>query len=643
MGSSFSTNHHSNNNQTTQTEIQTQKHTSNSPNIDSSTSIPSSSSTSFWLSILKNYRTIFSSINIINKSKVSTTTTKTATEEEATSIQEEEQQEHQIEPEQDQLLPSLSKSKLKVSKKFKLRNPTQAQVVRTKQTQRAKQNQRMIFSKTTTDNKSDQKDDEQQQLKVQDKDLIKESSSEPNSLAPPKPPPSSHQHKKLRSSPSISSSLSLAPHVASSSLVKANPHHTSENSSVNSVSSIFPSILSCPSNMMACVGACNSHHPHHGYSIHQPYPLYSTNFHMAAKQYQEFEYLSRMHRQQIQYNNHSSHSIVLSTSSSSSSENAPETDQKKNMKQLQSSFKRRTRKSLARSCKKEYLAKDKTKSKTAVKQTVKSCMNVIFSQNQASPRNMTNKDPNKKEQLSSTLSQSQPELEPESPSSKPRVVMIQGTKVTIVDEIKKVFIIDLLPPETCSLIRQMAEDHTKHIELIEGKDTKRSWRTLYTYTKMDLPCGEVPNLSSRITDHIMADVKRVVGELYGKPNEAYKLRARSWKEPHLLKYQKVDGKDEHLGIEMHYDGCDITWQAMLSDQNEYTGGGTYFRCLRKTIRMKQGQVMVHPGELYHKGLDITSGYRYLVVCFMDGFDPKILDDSSQTEDKEEYEKNVCVY
>ena len=61
------------------------------------------------------------------------------------------------------------------------------------------------------------------------------------------------------------------------------------------------------------------------------------------------------------------------------------------------------------------------------------------------------------------------------------------------------------------------------------------------------------------------------------------------------------------------------------------------------LYLLQGQVLVHPGELYHKGLDITYGVRTLLVCFTDGFSPKILDDSKQEDDDPEYEKNVCIY
>jgi len=104
----------------------------------------------------------------------------------------------------------------------------------------------------------------------------------------------------------------------------------------------------------------------------------------------------------------------------------------------------------------------------------------------------------------------------------------------------------------------------------------------------------------------------------------------------------LDERPHHTGIEMHYDGCDVTWQAMLTRLDEYEGGGTYFRCLRKTIRLEQGQVLVHPGELYHKGIDITYGVRCLLVCFTDGMNPKILDDSKAEDDDESFEKNVMI-
>jgi len=74
---------------------------------------------------------------------------------------------------------------------------------------------------------------------------------------------------------------------------------------------------------------------------------------------------------------------------------------------------------------------------------------------------------------------------------------------------------------------------------------------------------------------------------------------------------------------------------MLSQESEFTGGGTYFRELRKTVKLKQGQALLHPGALFHKGLDITAGTRMLAICFLDGFEPGIGDGSGAEEEMDE--------
>lgn len=95
-----------------------------------------------------------------------------------------------------------------------------------------------------------------------------------------------------------------------------------------------------------------------------------------------------------------------------------------------------------------------------------------------------------------------------------------------------------------------------------------------------------------------------------------------------------------MGVCSHFDGSDFTWQLMLSTFDEYQGGGTYFRCLKKTLRLRKGQVLIHPGELYHIGVDITQGTRQLAVCFMDGCPSGVKDSSSETDDSPSYQRNV---
>jgi hypothetical protein len=58
--------------------------------------------------------------------------------------------------------------------------------------------------------------------------------------------------------------------------------------------------------------------------------------------------------------------------------------------------------------------------------------------------------------------------------------------------------------------------------------------------------------------------------------------------------------------------------------------------------LRKGQILVHPGNLYHRGVDITSGTRTMMVCFMDGYDPKVKDPSDPEEDSEEFQRNVVI-
>jgi gentisate 1,2-dioxygenase len=88
----------------------------------------------------------------------------------------------------------------------------------------------------------------------------------------------------------------------------------------------------------------------------------------------------------------------------------------------------------------------------------------------------------------------------------------------------------------------------------------------------------------------------------------------------------------------------ITCRAHLTILNlSIQGGGTYFRCLKKTLVLRKGQVLIHPGNLYHRGVEITSGTRTLMVCFMDGFDMNITDTSDPNQDFSKYESNVVSF
>ena len=117
----------------------------------------------------------------------------------------------------------------------------------------------------------------------------------------------------------------------------------------------------------------------------------------------------------------------------------------------------------------------------------------------------------------------------------PIEIISHGFRVKIIDIVRKVFVVDLLSPETCQYILHATAEHDKMVQLTG--DWSRGWRTMFTWTKMDLPCADIPSLKG-VVGNILNHIRRIVGEIYQDPEGAAKLRPRGWKEPHLLLYQK---------------------------------------------------------------------------------------------------------
>ncbi|CAM9397292.1 unnamed protein product, partial [Heterosigma akashiwo] len=93
----------------------------------------------------------------------------------------------------------------------------------------------------------------------------------------------------------------------------------------------------------------------------------------------------------------------------------------------------------------------------------------------------------------------------------------------------------------------------------------------------------------------------------------------------IIKYDASEGRVE-LG--MHRDGLLVTANIALNSNQEYTGGGTLIEELITQsgkepsvrsaipIRLEQGHVLLHPGDIRHCGAPITSGIRYVLVLFI---------------------------
>lgn len=71
------------------------------------------------------------------------------------------------------------------------------------------------------------------------------------------------------------------------------------------------------------------------------------------------------------------------------------------------------------------------------------------------------------------------------------------------------------------------------------------------------------------------------------------------------------------GLSIHLDGSILSFNVLLNPANEFEGGGTFVEHLQKTFEISQGDCFAHSGRVRHAGTNVTRGYRYILVGFVD--------------------------
>lgn len=87
----------------------------------------------------------------------------------------------------------------------------------------------------------------------------------------------------------------------------------------------------------------------------------------------------------------------------------------------------------------------------------------------------------------------------------------------------------------------------------------------------------------------------------------------------IVKYDAAGGQSE---LKPHRDGSVLSFNVALNDSTDYEGGGTWFHSLNDSIRIEKGEVVSHASGILHGGHGISSGRRYIMVCFviLEGYD-----------------------
>mmetsp|Transcript_19229 Transcript_19229/g.41678 ORF Transcript_19229/g.41678 Transcript_19229/m.41678 type:complete len:344 (+) Transcript_19229:44-1075(+) len=168
----------------------------------------------------------------------------------------------------------------------------------------------------------------------------------------------------------------------------------------------------------------------------------------------------------------------------------------------------------------------------------------------------------------------------------------------------------LFTVEQCEQINRMAEYHAyRGIGTIGAGWTNE----IYTLTAQHLQCKEIPGFLST-TRHIFDQLQRSLYTLYPGRIRPDSICYESDGEPHLVKYNGAA-----KGTELHTDNSEfvyITVNVMLSDPADFTGGGTHFTEIDQTIKLKQGEMLLHLGDMEHAGVEIKSGVRRVLIAFL---------------------------
>jgi hypothetical protein len=142
----------------------------------------------------------------------------------------------------------------------------------------------------------------------------------------------------------------------------------------------------------------------------------------------------------------------------------------------------------------------------------------------------------------------------------------------------------------------------KYAELNGGWTTQRH----HNYPTTDLPVEKITNIFG-FTLFSFNTIFESIKKSYCLPD----YFTFNISDLFVVKYDS----DMQNSLEMHQDGSFFSMNILLSDNNNFEGGGTYFND-GITSYLNQGDLLVHSGKVKHSGLPITKGKRYVLVSFV---------------------------
>lgn len=178
----------------------------------------------------------------------------------------------------------------------------------------------------------------------------------------------------------------------------------------------------------------------------------------------------------------------------------------------------------------------------------------------------------------------------------------------IEEPIWEVYQFPLFTEELCNMFIEEAENFDVFL------DPKDSANNAIEYPTTDLGLEAIPG-KRNYDDAPLTKLYNDIQMTYVKPIifHVWKYRTRRFPPSYILKYSP-DGQDF---LQPHHD--DTTCASILSLNNDYEGGGTWFERHKAVVDPKVGWCTLHPSKLTHRhaGRRVTKGTRYILITFID--------------------------
>jgi hypothetical protein len=133
------------------------------------------------------------------------------------------------------------------------------------------------------------------------------------------------------------------------------------------------------------------------------------------------------------------------------------------------------------------------------------------------------------------------------------------------------------------------------------------------FATTDIAVSSIPGLASSLPGQLKARLLQThIAPRFG----FHPQRDLAFRDLFTVRYSH----DAQRGLQMHTDGCLISFNILLNSRTEFDGGGTVFETLDTPVEIDQGDCVVHDAHIKHGGMDISRGTRLILVGFVDTVD-----------------------